>query len=218
MKEKKEKKELKIEREYVIPLREKCRPVPRYKKTNKAVKTVKEFLVRHMKIRDRDLKKIKLDIYLNEFLWLRGIKNPPHKIKVKVVKEGEFVRVFALDLPKNIKFKKEHDNKKEKVQEKMAEKIKESKKSMMDKAKEGLHANKEGKEEKKLVEDVEKDKKVSETKDEKETEKEIEKEKSVESSNEKLEKEAKVKEKHLSKSQKQSKNVRIGYNQTSRGH
>jgi len=47
----------KVEREYVIPLRESRRPVPRYKKTPKSIKTIKEFIVRHMKIRDRDLKK-----------------------------------------------------------------------------------------------------------------------------------------------------------------
>ena len=75
----------KIEREYIIPLREKGRPVPRYKKTPKAVKTVKEFLVRHMKIRDRDLNKIKIDRFVNEVLWFRGIKNPPHKIKVRAI-------------------------------------------------------------------------------------------------------------------------------------
>jgi len=69
-----EKKKESIEREYVIPLREKCRNVARYKKTPKAVKTVKEFLVRHMKIRDGDLNKIKIDTYLNEQLWIRGIK------------------------------------------------------------------------------------------------------------------------------------------------
>ena len=50
----------KIEREYIIPLREKCRVVPRYKKTPKAIRTIKEFLVKHMKIYDRDLRKIKI--------------------------------------------------------------------------------------------------------------------------------------------------------------
>ena len=87
----------KIEREYVIPLREKCRPVPRYKKTPKAIKTIKEFLVRHMKIRDRDLKKIRLDGYLNEAVWAKGIKKPPIKVKVKAIKEGEIVRVELAD-------------------------------------------------------------------------------------------------------------------------
>ncbi|MBD3247636.1 hypothetical protein GF378_03385, partial [Candidatus Pacearchaeota archaeon] len=76
------------EKIYTIPLREKCRSVPRYKKTNKAVKAIKQFIVRHMKIRDRDLRKVKLNKYLNEVLWKNGIKNPPHKIKVKVHMEG----------------------------------------------------------------------------------------------------------------------------------
>ena len=65
-----------------------------------------------MKIRDRDLKKIKLDLYLNEALWFRGIKNPPHKIKVKAVTEGDIVRVYAVDLPTNIDFKKKREDKK----------------------------------------------------------------------------------------------------------
>jgi len=96
----------KIEREYIIPLRHRWKIVPRYQRTNKAVKAVKEFLVRHMKIRDRDLDKIKIDKYLNETLWHRGIKNPPAKIKVLAIKEGDIVRVKAVDMPQNIKFKK----------------------------------------------------------------------------------------------------------------
>ncbi|MEK6817555.1 MAG: 50S ribosomal protein L31e, partial [Nanoarchaeota archaeon] len=47
-----EKKQNIIEREYTIPLREKVRSVPRYKKTNKAVRTIKEFLAKHMKVYD----------------------------------------------------------------------------------------------------------------------------------------------------------------------
>jgi large subunit ribosomal protein L31e len=104
--------ETKEEKEYVIPLREKCRVVPRYKKTNKAVKTVKEFLVRHMKVYDRDLTKIKLDKYVNEFLWLRGIKRPPASIKVKAFKEGELVRVeLAEEFPKGLAAKKRREEK-----------------------------------------------------------------------------------------------------------
>jgi len=134
MAEKKEIKLDKIEREYVIPLRRKIRTVPRYKKTPKAVKSVKEFLVRHMKIRDRDLNKIKIDKHLNEMLWFRGIKNPPHKIKVKAIKEGEIVRVEAIDLMDRIKFKKIREEK----MEKYALETLEKKKSMMQKAKESL--------------------------------------------------------------------------------
>jgi len=105
MAEKEIKKSIKVEKEYVIPLREKCRSSPSYKKTPKAVKTVKEFLVKHMKIRDRDLNKIKIDSYLNEQLWIKGIKKPIYKVKVKAVKEGDIVRVYATDLPSKLKFK-----------------------------------------------------------------------------------------------------------------
>jgi len=137
----------KFEREYIIPLREKTRPVPRYKKTPKAVKTVKEFLVRHMKIRDRDLRKIKIDPFLNEILWFRGIKKPPYKIKVKVEKIGEIVNVKAIELPKNLEFKKKRLAKRETLAQEIAEK----KKTLMQKAKEQMQGQSpvEGKKEEK---------------------------------------------------------------------
>jgi large subunit ribosomal protein L31e len=118
----------KIEREYIIPLRHRWKIVPRYQRTNKAVRSVKEFLVRHMKIRDRDLSKIRLDRYLNETLWHRGIKNPPAKIKVMATREGEIVRVSAVDMPNNIKFKKIREERLIGSSKKVAEKRKEEKK------------------------------------------------------------------------------------------
>lgn len=121
-----------IEREYTIPLRPEFRKVPRYKKTNKAIKAIKEFLVRHMKIRDRDLNKVKIDKLLNEMVWTRGIKKPPSKIKVRAVKSGEIVRVEAAEMPKSLEFKKARLEKRNKKAVEIAEK----KKSMMQKAKE----------------------------------------------------------------------------------
>ncbi|MBU2562749.1 MAG: 50S ribosomal protein L31e [Nanoarchaeota archaeon] len=106
--------EEKLEREYVIPLRKKTKIAVRYKKTPKAIKTIKEFLVRHMKIRDRDLSKIKIDKSLNEIVWFRGIKKPPARIKVRAVKEGEIVRVYAVEAPERIKFKELREEKREK--------------------------------------------------------------------------------------------------------
>ena len=103
-----------IEKEYVIPLREKCRSVPRYKKANKAIKTIKEVLARHMKVYDRDLNKIRIDKYLNEMVWFRGIRKPPAKIKIKAIKEGETVRAELADMPDKLKFKKAREEKREK--------------------------------------------------------------------------------------------------------
>ena len=95
-----------LEREYTIPIRKNLNKVPSYKRANKAVKTIKEFLIRHMKVRDGDLNKIKIDKYLNEFIWSRGIRKPPVKIKVKVKKDGDIVKAELSEMPAGFVFKK----------------------------------------------------------------------------------------------------------------
>ena len=70
-----------------------------------------------MKVRDGDLNKIKIDKYLNEFIWFRGIRKPPAKIKVKVTKEGDFVRAELSEMPKGLAFKKSKLEKREKTGE-----------------------------------------------------------------------------------------------------
>lgn len=125
-------------KEYIIPLRKGFNKVPRYKRANKAVKGVKEFLVRHMKVYDRDLNKIKVDKYLNEFLWFRGIKRPPAKVKIKVFKDGENFRVELADMPNKIKFKKERLEKREREAAEFMDKKKASQRTLTQKAKDSL--------------------------------------------------------------------------------
>lgn len=178
-----EKKE-KTEQEYVIPLREKFQHVARYKKAPKAVKTIKEFIARHMKIYNRDLNKVKVDKYVNEYLWARGIKNPPHKIKVKATKDSEgFVKVELVDYPDKLKFKKLRE---EKISKEALAKV-ESKKSFKEKMKEQVQGAVHGKESK---EEKPEDKKELE-----------EKKKSVKEAGEKMEKEMAKRQKHTSKVQ-----------------
>ena len=199
-----------IEREYIIPLRHRWKIVPRYQRTNKAVKAVKEFLVRHMKIRDRDLDKIKIDKYLNETLWHRGIKNPPAKIKVLAVKEGEIVKVTAIEMPQNIKFKKLREEKTETKAKEVAEKRKEEKKQ------EAVETEAPKVEETKK-EDGKQEISHSSVKAERE---EKENKAAVVEAGAEMEKAAAKKEKHTTKVQspKQEKNQRTGYNQSGRGH
>jgi len=180
----------KIEREYVIPLRLKWKRVPRYKKTNRAVKAIKEFLVQHMKIRDRNLDKIKVDKLLNEFMWSRGIKNPPAKVKVKAIKEGDEVRVELFELPQDLKFKKARFD----ARNKKAVEIAEKKKSTMERLKEA----REGKEQ---------DAKTEEGKTEEIKEKEEKKAATVEAGKE-LEKEAAKMSKKETKKDNQPKHQR----------
>jgi large subunit ribosomal protein L31e len=76
--------------------------VPRHRRAKKAVKAVKEFLVKHMKSDD-----VRLGNYLNLNIWKHGIKNPPHHIQVEVVKDDKnVVRAELVGAPKD-KEKKE---------------------------------------------------------------------------------------------------------------
>lgn len=147
MAKKAESKQKSIEKEYVIPLRNKIQHVPKHKRAKKAVRIIREFLLRHMKIRDGDLKKIKIDLYLNEAIWIRGIKNPPIKIKVKAIhnKEDGIVRAELIDFPKKLKFKKLREEKqklkaietgKKKIEKVVEDKPAESKKTEEEKKEE----------------------------------------------------------------------------------
>lgn len=112
-----------FEREYVVPLRRGWLKVPKYKRGNKAVKTLKEFIARHMKIYDRDLNKVKVDVNLNNELRFRGIKKPPAKIKVRAKKfDNDFVNVELVNLPKHIEFKIKREEKLKRKQEKKEDK------------------------------------------------------------------------------------------------
>lgn len=199
------KKESTIEREYTIPLRKKIRVVPRYKKTNKAVKSIKEFLARHMKVYDRDLNKIKIDKYLNEYLWFRGIRNPPHKVKVKAIKDGDIVRVELAEMTRNLKFKKMREEKREQKSRDSLQKTKPA----LQKTSEAPQTSKESEAEK----TKEKSEEVSKTNLEQE------KKSATIENKEKFEKEEHKKAKHTTtpKSPKEEKNSRKEYNKSSRG-
>lgn len=160
-----------LEREYIVPLRKGWLKVPEYKRANKAVKTLKEFLARHMKIYNNDLRNIKLDIDLNNEIRFRGMRKPPAKIKVKAVKfEDGIVRVELVDIPEKLKFKRLREEKKDKANEKKAKvvpKVKKEEKTEEEKMeeKEKLEADKEqgeklSKEKAKQEKHLSKDKKV----------------------------------------------------------
>ena len=102
----KESKENKVmlEREYVIPIKRKLRHTPDYKKARKAVKVVLEFVAKHMRVEDRDVRKVKMDKLVNHELWFRGIANPPNKMKVKVKKMSDgIVHVELFEIPQVLK-------------------------------------------------------------------------------------------------------------------
>ena len=104
-------------------LRKEFLKVPKYKRAKKAVTGLKSFLVRHMKSQD-----VYIGKYLNDYMWSRGIKNPPHKVQVQV-RKGEDGRVIAELVGKPMPALKGKKDEKSKI-EKIAEKFKGKKKEV----------------------------------------------------------------------------------------
>ncbi len=91
-----------IERTYTIPLRREWLKSVKYKRAKKAVRAICDFLMRHMKITERE--DIKIGKYLNLELWKHGIKNPPSRVKVNVTKDDKgVVRAELVGAPKEEK-------------------------------------------------------------------------------------------------------------------
>jgi large subunit ribosomal protein L31e len=76
-----------LERTYTIPLRSEWLKSVKYKRAKKAVRAIKEFLIRHMKAADMD--SVKIGKYLNLDLWKHSIKRPPSKVRVIATKDDK---------------------------------------------------------------------------------------------------------------------------------
>ena len=125
-----------VERVYVVPLRKEWLKVAQYRRAEKAIRAVRAFVAKHMKVA---LENVKLGKYLNEAIWQRGAKRPPHKIKIVVKKEKE--KVFAeLEGYEKLKEKEEKKIAKKKEKEEMKvgqeERKKEQKEEKAEKEKE----------------------------------------------------------------------------------
>lgn len=114
-----------LERIYTIPLRKQVQKSPEYKRAKKAMNTVKAFLSKHMKSDD-----IKIGQIINRELWKRGIKNPPHKIKVTAAKDDKGIvraELFGHKYVEKKKIEKVEKSKLEQLKEKMLGKTEEQK-------------------------------------------------------------------------------------------
>lgn len=83
-----------IERTYTVPLRPGFRNAPAYYRSNKAMATLRAFLVRHMKVADKD---VKIGQHLNELIWKHGIKNPPPRVTIHVKKSDDGIVTAELE-------------------------------------------------------------------------------------------------------------------------
>lgn len=80
------------ERFYTVPLG-RARLVPPNKRAAKAVRILRDFIKRHMKIEaveeGEEPKKLIISNEVNEEIWRRGIEKPPRKIRVRAAKDKE---------------------------------------------------------------------------------------------------------------------------------
>jgi len=72
------------ERTYIIPLRRVFLKVPKYRRAKRTIAGVRSFLEKHMKS-----DQVKLGMSLNDYIWERGMQNPPHKVKVTAKKDDK---------------------------------------------------------------------------------------------------------------------------------
>lgn len=93
---KKEIEEIVEEKIYTIPLG-KAWISPRKKRAPKAIRLIKSFIQRHMKIKteveemEEEAERLVISNEVNEKIWSRGIEKPPRKIRVRAVKDKEGV-------------------------------------------------------------------------------------------------------------------------------
>ncbi|HOI19319.1 MAG TPA: 50S ribosomal protein L31e [Candidatus Woesearchaeota archaeon] len=97
------------EKIYVIPLRRIFSGFPKYKRANKALRGVREYLEKHLKT-----DKIRIGKGLNDEIWKHGIKEPPHHVKVSAKKDKDGIVSAELFGYVDRKAKREEDKLKSK--------------------------------------------------------------------------------------------------------
>jgi len=97
------------EKIYTINLRKELIKTPRWKRANKAISLIREFIKRHMKT-----DKVKINASLNERIWSRSREKPPMRVRVKATKEADgTVRVELFEMiEEEVKEEKKDETKK----------------------------------------------------------------------------------------------------------
>lgn len=105
-----------LERTYTVPLRSAFLRAPNYCRTPRAIRALREFLAHHMKTSPEN---VRIGVHLNNYVWSRGIRNPPHKVRLTASKDdsgivkaellGKTFEEAPVQEPLPGKAKEEHD-------------------------------------------------------------------------------------------------------------
>jgi large subunit ribosomal protein L31e len=125
-----------LERNYNVPLRRQTLKSPPFRKAKKAIRTLKDFISKHMKSDN-----VSIGMHLNQKIWKHGMKNPPGMVKVTAIKDDKGrVTVDSVDAPKPKVEEKETKKKpktdsKEKPEDKIEKKVEDAKEKKAEEAK-----------------------------------------------------------------------------------
>jgi large subunit ribosomal protein L31e len=92
---------------------------PKYRRTDRVINIIKEFTQRHMQTN-----KVKIDQDLNRHIWSRGKKNPPRKIRLRMIKEDDDTVVVSSYIEEKSSLSEESVKESEVQAEKVEEKAK----------------------------------------------------------------------------------------------
>ncbi len=88
-----EEEEIIDERIYTVPLRKAYWTGTRLRRSNRAVRILREFIERHMKPEE-----LLIQPEVNERIWARGIQKPPRRVRIRATKNSDnLVRVYLAE-------------------------------------------------------------------------------------------------------------------------
>ena len=90
------------ESELIVPLR-KAWNITRFKRAPRAMQIIKDHVIQHLKVTENET--VYIDNSVNEYIWSRGIENPPRKVRLQVIRvirmgniRPSFIKIRAITL------------------------------------------------------------------------------------------------------------------------
>lgn len=74
------------ESELIVPLR-KAWNITRFKRAPRAMQIIKDHVIQHLKVTENET--VYIDNSVNEYIWSRGIENPPRKVRLQVIRHDD---------------------------------------------------------------------------------------------------------------------------------
>ena len=74
------------ESELIVPLRNAWN-ITSFKRAPMAMQIIKDHVIQHLKVTENET--VYIDNSVNEYIWSRGIENPPRKVRLQVIRHDD---------------------------------------------------------------------------------------------------------------------------------